>query len=203
MVSVLVAAVASCTRMRRIHLPCKSISEAFVYAALGNKHRETVLSRGEVVERAALSPTFDDGVLERQPEATRTYKCIDILHCNGYAVLSQLAMRFTWDENKNRQNLRKHDVRFETAVLVFDDPYAITQRDVTFEDEERWITVGAIGPGSILLVVHTFYEEHDEEVIRVISARAAESHERRAYEEAHKRAEARHPSHRGKKRRRH
>ena len=69
-------------------------------------------------------------------------------------------MRFTWDENENRQNLRKHDVRFETAVLVFDDPYAIAQRDVTFEDEERWITVGAIGPGSILLVVHTFYEEH-------------------------------------------
>jgi uncharacterized protein len=96
-------------------------------------------------------------------------------------------MRFTWDENKNRQNLRRHDVRFETAVLVFDDPYAITQRDVTFEDEERWITVGAIGPGSILLVVHTFYEEH----------------ERRAYEETHKEAEARHPSYRRKKRRGH
>jgi uncharacterized DUF497 family protein len=113
------------------------------------------------------------------------------------------AMRFEWDEQKNRQNLHKHDVRFETAVLVFDDPYAITQRDFTFEDEERWITVGAIGPGSILLVVHTFYEEHDEEVIRVISARAAESHERRAYEEAHKEAETRHPSYRRKKRRGH
>ena len=112
-------------------------------------------------------------------------------------------MRFERDENKNRLNLRKHDVRFETAVLVFDDPYAITQRDRSFDDEERWITVGAIGPGSILLVVHTFYEEHCEEVIRVISARAAEPHERRAYEEAHKAAEARHPSHRRKKRRRH
>ncbi len=65
-------------------------------------------------------------------------------------------MRFEWDENKNRQNLRKHDVRFETAVLVFDDPYAITQRDYTFNDEERWITVGAIGPGSILLVFIRF-----------------------------------------------
>jgi uncharacterized DUF497 family protein len=112
-------------------------------------------------------------------------------------------MRFEWDENKNRLNLRRHDVRFETAVLVFDDPYAITQRDCTFDDEERWITVGAIGLGSILLVVHTFYEEHEEEVIRVISARADESHERRAYEEAHKAAEARHPSHRRKKRRGH
>jgi uncharacterized protein (DUF4415 family) len=54
-------------------------------------------------------------------------------------------MRFEWDEQKNRLNLRKHDVRFATAVLVFDDPYAITQRDVTFEDEKRWITVGARG----------------------------------------------------------
>jgi uncharacterized DUF497 family protein len=99
------------------------------------------------------------------------------------------------------KNLHKHDVRFETAVLVFDDPYGITQLEFTFEDEERWITVGAIGPGSILLVVHN--EEHDEEVIRVISARAAESHERRAYEEAHKGTEARHPSYRRKKRRGH
>src|SRR6202011_1938177 len=104
---------------------------------------------------------------------------------------------------EERHNLHKHDVRFETAVLVFDNPYAITQRDVTFEDEVRWITVGAIGPDSILLAVHTFYEEHNEEVIRVISARAAESHERRAYEEARKGAKARHPSHRRKKRRGH
>jgi uncharacterized protein len=65
-------------------------------------------------------------------------------------------MRLEWDEQKNRLNPHKHVVRFETAVLVFEDPYAITQRDVTFEDEQRWITVGAIGPGSILLVVHTF-----------------------------------------------
>jgi uncharacterized protein len=112
-------------------------------------------------------------------------------------------MRCTWDENKNRENLRKHDVRFETAVIVFYDPYAITQRDYTADDEERWVTVGAIGPGSILLVVHTFHEKQDEEVIHIVSARAAESHERRAYEEAHKGAKTRHPSHRRKKRRRH
>src|SRR5438270_13114215 len=86
-------------------------------------------------------------------------------------------MRFEWDAHKNRHNLRKHDVRFETAMLVFDDPYALTQRDFTFEDEERWITVGAIGTGSILLVVHTFFEKQEEEIIRIISARAAESHE--------------------------
>ena len=94
-------------------------------------------------------------------------------------------MRYEWDEHKNRQNRQKHDVGFETAVLVFDDPYAVTKRDLAYEDEERWITVGAIGPGSILLAVHTYFEEHDEEIIRIISARAAGSHERSAYEKAH------------------
>ncbi|MGC2528994.1 MAG: BrnT family toxin [Candidatus Acidiferrum sp.] len=109
-------------------------------------------------------------------------------------------MRFEWDESKNRLNLNKHDVRFETAVLVFDDPFAISRRDLAFEDEDRWLTVGAIAPGSILLVVHTLRGEDHEEVIRIISARAAESHERKAYEEAHKRPETRRRRHRGEKR---
>jgi uncharacterized DUF497 family protein len=112
-------------------------------------------------------------------------------------------MRFEWDDEKNRLNLRKHDVRFETAVLVFDDPYAITQRDESIEDEERWITVGVIGMGSVLFVVHAVHERNDEKVIRIISARAADSGERRAYEEVHKVAEARRSRHRRKKGRRH
>ena len=71
-----------------------------------------------------------------------TYNCIDIAGFDRYAVFSRVPCDFTWDENKNRRNLRKHDVRFETAVLVFDDPYAVTRRDDNSNDEERWITVG-------------------------------------------------------------
>ena len=78
----------------------------------------------------------------------------------------------------------------------------MTLRDPGSEDEERWITVGAIGPGLVLLVVHTSYEKRDEELIRVISARAASSRERKAYEEIHKTAETRHARHRRKARRR-
>ena len=111
-------------------------------------------------------------------------------------------MRFVWDENKNWRNLRKHDVRFETATLVFEDPFAISRRDFSVEEEERWITLGAIAPGAILLVVHTLAEEHDEEIVRIISARAAESHERQAYAQTHKKSETRRRSHRRQKRRR-
>jgi uncharacterized DUF497 family protein/uncharacterized protein (DUF4415 family) len=60
-------------------------------------------------------------------------------------------MRFEWDEEKNRRNLLKHGVSFETATLVFDDPFALTQRDQLSEDEQRWITVGAAEHEAVLL----------------------------------------------------
>jgi len=61
MVSVLVADVRGCERRRRTYNHMKAVSEVFVYAAFGGKHRETAVTRSEVVESAALSPTFDDG----------------------------------------------------------------------------------------------------------------------------------------------
>jgi uncharacterized protein len=111
-------------------------------------------------------------------------------------------MGFEWDEAKNRRNLLKHRVRFETAALVFDDPYAITQRDESSGEEERWITFGALGHGAILVVVHTLFETEDEDVTRIISAPAAESRERRTSEEAHQGAKTRYRRHRGHERRR-
>lgn len=106
-------------------------------------------------------------------------------------------MRFEWNEEKNRKNRSKHGVSFETATLVFDDPYALTKRDAAHEEEERFVTLGAIGPGAILLVVHTSFENTgSEEVIRIISARAATSRERKSYEETHKGTETRNRRHR-------
>ena len=55
-------------------------------------------------------------------------------------------------------------MRFEIAVVVFDDPYAITQRDCTFDDAET-LDNGWSQPVSILLIVHAFYEGYDEGVI--------------------------------------
>jgi uncharacterized protein len=112
-------------------------------------------------------------------------------------------MHFEWDDQKNRQNLLKHGIRFETAALAFDDPYAVTQPDESSEQEERWITLGAIAPGAILVVVHTWIVVAGEEVTRIISARTAESHERTAYEEAHQGTKKRYRRHRGHERRGH
>jgi len=38
-------------------------------------------------------------------------------------------MRFEWDEEKNRRNLAKHRIGFQTAKLVFEDPNVLIQED--------------------------------------------------------------------------
>lgn len=93
-------------------------------------------------------------------------------------------MRWTWDPAKNRANKRDHGLSFETAQLLFDDPLAMSRPD-DHPHELRWQTVGVIGHVTIL-VVHTWPEpdpDDGEEVGRIISARKATPHERRAYEE--------------------
>ncbi len=89
-------------------------------------------------------------------------------------------LHFEWDERKNRVNEKKHGVDFETAQLVFDDPMCVTFVERTIDGEERWQAIGLVESLIILVVVHTYRGE----VIRIISARPASSHERRLYAEA-------------------
>lgn len=88
-------------------------------------------------------------------------------------------MIWEWDQEKNRENLRKHGLEFETAILVFDDPLAATDDD-PYLYEQRWRTIGMI-EGLLVLVVHTWPDDPDPG--RIISARRATPHERRSYEE--------------------
>jgi uncharacterized DUF497 family protein len=91
-------------------------------------------------------------------------------------------VRFEWDPKKNAINLRKHDVDFVTAALVFDDPMHLTEQDREVDGEARWQTIGVVEGVLLLVVVHTL-EDEDEEAIRIISAREAGARERRRYEE--------------------
>jgi uncharacterized DUF497 family protein len=91
-------------------------------------------------------------------------------------------LRFDWDETKDANNLRKHGVGFEAALLVFDDPLQLSAQDREVDGEERWQTIGMAGGVLLLLVAHTF-EDEDEEEVRIISARKANAQERRRYED--------------------
>jgi hypothetical protein len=93
-------------------------------------------------------------------------------------------VRWIWNNNKNRANVQKHGLSFETAQLVFDDPLAASRLD-SASGEERWQTIGSIG-GLMVLVVHTLPDadpETGEEIGRIVSARKATARERKVYED--------------------
>lgn len=95
--------------------------------------------------------------------------------------------RFEWDAAKAATNLRKHGVSFEVAVRAFADPFALTGPERVEHGEQRWQTLGMVDGYLLLLVAHTVLELKADnqviEVIRIISARAADRKERRRYEQ--------------------
>ncbi len=94
-----------------------------------------------------------------------------------------MTTRFTWNESKALTNQRKHNVGFEIAIRVFRDPFAITEQDRIEDGEYRWRTIGSTDGISVLLVARMVEEDDGVEVIHIISARRAERHERRRYEQ--------------------
>lgn len=93
-----------------------------------------------------------------------------------------MPMEFEWDANKAASNLRKHGIRFEEAVLVFDDPQHLSRQDHYENGEHRWQTIGLVHGIIVILVVHSVRFESGAEVIRIISARKADGKERSRYE---------------------
>ena len=91
-------------------------------------------------------------------------------------------MNWSWDRNKNKQNIHSHGISFETASRVFEDPFSMTIED-SYWNELRWRTMGMIGT-VIVVVIHTMpeYDESGQLLGRIISARKATKHERRTYE---------------------
>lgn len=92
-------------------------------------------------------------------------------------------MRIIWDRNKDRGNRTKHKVSFETASLVFEDPLHLSRLDRIVDGEERWQTIGRVGGVLLLLVAHTWNDTDGDMIIRIVSARKADAHERKRYEE--------------------
>ena len=69
-------------------------------------------------------------------------------------------LRFAWDEQKNRQNRRKHGVSFEEAQTVFLDENAIRFFDPDHSGEEdRFLMLGISFKLRVLIVCHCFRQE--------------------------------------------
>jgi uncharacterized DUF497 family protein len=89
---------------------------------------------------------------------------------------------FEWDLRKEQTNLRKHRFDFITATLIWDGPVIEKIDDRRNYGETRVIAIGGVG-GCIIVVVYTWREGSR----RIISARKANSREKRFFEEEIKR----------------
>jgi len=88
-------------------------------------------------------------------------------------------VRFEWDEEKNRENIRKHGLDFADAREIFDAPLLTNLDGGEDYGEERWIGVGFLR-NFVVVVVYT----DTEDVIRIVSLRKALKRERTRFEEA-------------------
>ena len=89
-------------------------------------------------------------------------------------------MRIIWEDAKNQENIKKHNVSFEEAQTVFYDPNGklISDPDHSIE-EDRFIILGLSKKLRLLVVCHC-YRENDE-IVRIISARKATKTETKYY----------------------
>jgi uncharacterized DUF497 family protein len=87
---------------------------------------------------------------------------------------------FSWDENKNKSNIKKHGVSFKEARTVFNDENGLYSFDTSnSQDEERFNVIGFTNQLKLLVVCHCYME--NDTVIRIISARKASRNEEERY----------------------
>jgi uncharacterized DUF497 family protein len=88
-------------------------------------------------------------------------------------------VEFEWNPRKDEANHRKHGLGFAEASTLFTSGVDYLEVfDVEHsDDEERFIAIGPIRRGLVLVV----WTERVEDTIRIISARWATSQERELY----------------------
>jgi uncharacterized protein len=98
------------------------------------------------------------------------------------SVNTGAAVRFEWDARKAESNLAKHGVAFKLAEEVWNDPLHIILPDRFENGEMRWHAIGLVGTVVMLVVVHTYPDDGDEDLVRIIGARRVTRQERKRYE---------------------
>ena len=92
-------------------------------------------------------------------------------------------MLFTWDDEKEKINIRKHGVDFTDAASVFLDEGSVIRPNSidNYTGEERFDIIGMVY-GDLMFVVYVERVTMDNnEIIRIISARLAERKEEKIY----------------------
>lgn len=88
-------------------------------------------------------------------------------------------MNVSWDDGKDAANTRKHGLSFEEASVLLRSGHYLEIFDVEHsDDEERFIAIGIVSRGLIVVV----WTETADESVRIVSARFATKGEEELYE---------------------
>ncbi len=92
-------------------------------------------------------------------------------------------MRYTWDNAKNRRNLKLHGIAFEDAARIFEGPTVETPDDRFDYGEDRIYAIGLVDGFEITVIYADGKDKrhHNNEVRRIVSAWRSEPQERRHY----------------------
>jgi len=86
---------------------------------------------------------------------------------------------FEWDDVKEAENWKKHQVWFDEAATALKDSFMVEFLDDA-KEEERWVAFGMSLKSRLLVVVYAIIGVN---TARIISAREATPRERKEYEE--------------------
>ncbi len=86
-------------------------------------------------------------------------------------------MIFEYDENKSKTNKSKHNISFDEAEELWEDPYSFEIPSVQSEDENRFLVLGKIHSKNYTAII-TYRTPN----IRIISVRRSREKEIKLYE---------------------
>jgi len=88
-----------------------------------------------------------------------------------------IVMEFEWDDNKNAENIRKHEgISFEDAVLVFYDNWNIEDIDASHsDDEEQRFTIIGMSEFQLLRVTLPCERMLKDKMLSELSRRGEQS----------------------------
>jgi len=86
-------------------------------------------------------------------------------------------MKFEYDKTKSSINKSKHNIDFEEAQRLWDDPYSFEIPSPQSEDEDRFLVLGQIDLKNYTAII-TYRATN----IRIISVRRSREKENKLYE---------------------
>ncbi len=123
-----------------------------------SRHTGTIASRrnagmasGSSWTQRISPPSVVASSCDQSPLALTSGRAWRAIRLKQRPDLNDRQFQFEWDDLKAARNLLKHDITFEHASTIFNDPRMLSLADLEHSDtEDRWLSIGLASNGAIL-----------------------------------------------------